>query len=294
MLPEWLAKNESSAPGSDRMIGTHSFIDKTLSGVESFFRTLENSERFAARQGLLQKVDPRVKLVTIGFIIVSVTLTHQLSVLGMLYAMTLVLSLLSRLPFGGLLLQTWLFVPLFTVLMVFPVIFGGVTPGPALVTFGPTRAFTITSAGLLLACLIVLRVATAISWTLLLLWTTRWSSLFGALQVIRVPQALVMTLGMTIRYLLLFVCLVEETHLALKSRILRGLPRHQGQSVLAGILVTMFRKSLLWSEEIYGAMVSRGYAGRVVLLERRGLSGWDGTWVCLWMIGMVQLWRGIH
>src|SRR6185437_13574419 len=114
--------------------GRPSFFEKTLSGAQHFLATLFLIEEIPRRPGLLQKIDPRVKLLTIGASIILTTLTPSLRALVLLYALTLLLTWAARFPVARFMLRTWFFVPLFTAAMVAPVIFKSVTPGRAIYT----------------------------------------------------------------------------------------------------------------------------------------------------------------
>ena len=53
-----------------------SFVEKSISGVLNFFQESLISEDFAKRDGLLQSLDPRVKLISAIVLVVAVSLTR--------------------------------------------------------------------------------------------------------------------------------------------------------------------------------------------------------------------------
>ena len=87
------------------------------------------SEDVAAQGGLLQRVDPRVKLVGLLLLLVATGLVHHVAVLVAVYAATLLLAAASGLPLGFFVKRVWLFVPIFTGIVVLPATLSIVTPG---------------------------------------------------------------------------------------------------------------------------------------------------------------------
>ena len=61
--------------------------------------------------GLLQRIEPRVKLLTTFGLLVATALVRNIPVLVGLYAVTLVLAVASALPLGFFVRRVWLFIP---------------------------------------------------------------------------------------------------------------------------------------------------------------------------------------
>ena len=83
----------------------------------------------------------------------------------------------------------------------------------------PRLYLTITLPGVITAAFLLLRVGTSVSIGVLLILTTRWSRLLKSLQVLRVPQSFVLILGMTYRYIYVFLHTANDMLLARKSRM---------------------------------------------------------------------------
>jgi cobalt/nickel transport system permease protein len=177
-------------------------------------------------------------------------------------------------------------VPLFSAAIVLPATLNIVTPGsPVLVLWhsagyaiGPWRLpdyLAVTAPGLYLAVRFVLRIAVCITLTLLLTVTTRSENLFRGLRGVGVPRLFVMLLGMMQRYLVLLLRVAEEIHLAKRSRsITAGSLREEQAWVGAGV-GTLFRRTQALGDDIYLAMLSRGYTGEVHLLDDPRLCAID-------------------
>ncbi len=119
----------------------------------------------------------------------------------------------------------------------------------------------ITHQGLSGAVLFVMRVITSVSFVVLLSITTRHFELLRTLRIFKIPQVFIMTLGMCYRYIFLFVEIVEHTYLAIKSRV--GVKMHykKGQHVVAWNIAYLWARSYQLNEDVYKAMLSRGYRG---------------------------------
>src|SRR5207237_8821336 len=101
-----------------------------------------------------------------------------------MYACTLVLAKASGLSLRFFIKRVWLFIPIFTGIVVLPATFSFVTHGHIVVPFGTWfgHRVGITSQGLTAASLIVTRVAVSISLVVLLTLPTPWNKLLAALR----------------------------------------------------------------------------------------------------------------
>ncbi len=276
MIPEWLAAHadiQLPCPHCGTNRPRRDFTQRTLQEIQKFSHWFLLSDHTCRRAGFMQKLDPRVKLAgLIGWLLI-VTCTHRWDSLAALYAVILGFALLSRIPLGRFLSRTWLLISLFSVFLAMPAILNLVTPGDTIWTmvrfqkplvFGWwhfPEAITITRQGVLLASILILRSANAVSWTLLIVLTTPWEKLLGALRMFRIPQAMVMTIGVMVRYLHLLFREVEESHLAIQSRILHTPRTKTGQRMVSSRAGALLQKTLKLGENVYQAMCSRGYTG---------------------------------
>ena len=86
----------------------------------------------------------------------------------------------------------------------------------------------------------MLRVETAATLALLLIYTTPWMHVLKALRVFRVPVVLVVILGMTCRYILLLLETAHEMFESRKSRTVGALDRGERRRMAisaAGVLL---------------------------------------------------------
>jgi cobalt ECF transporter T component CbiQ len=297
--PQWLLQNEMGlCPcGCVGVRRKGSFVGKTLSGASGVLRAAISSADIAAQPGLLQRLDPRVKLVSLIGLLVTVALLHSLPLLVIAYAATLVLAVLSKLKLSFFIKRVWLFIPIFTGIVVLPATLSVITPGHIVLRLwtwnGHPQGFT--EQGLHSAGLIITRVATSISLVVLLTLTTAWVRLLAALRTVGVPKIFVLIIGMAYRYLFLLLDTVDDMYTARKARTLRDGRSKEGRRFVSASAGTLFGKAHQISEEVHQAMVARGFAGEARTLETMRLRAIDGAWLVFAIaLGAALLWVDIQ
>ena len=244
-------------PASKPIKKRHGVIEHTLADISS---TLEQSifaEEIARRRGLLQSLDPRVKVVSMIALLIAVGLSRSVPVILGLYVIALLLAWLSSVPMGFFIKRVWLFMPFFTGIIAIPALF--ITPGPALVPL--PLGLVITQTGALTALFLLLRVSTSVSLAILLVLTTPWNTVLKALGVLRVPDVFVLILGMTYRYIYLLLHSLNDMFLSRQSRVIGRLSGADERHLIAASAGALLGKSLHLSGEVYLAMQSRGFRG---------------------------------
>lgn len=260
--------------------------------ISSITTSLENAlsaEEIAGRPGLLQRLDPRVKAATILLLVIVAALSTHLYLLAGLYLLTLAFAFASRITLPEIIRKTWV-VPAMTALVAFPAIFSFVTPGQPLITIvqpgdqasvGPLSLpsfIAITEQGARSGALLVLRVTTSATLAILLVLTTEWTRLLKAMRSIGLPKMFVLILGMTHRYIFLFLHTVSNMFLARRSRT-AGNPRSgESRRWLMSVSGLLVGKSYHVSNEVYLAMLSRGYHGEPVTMDHFRLQAADYVW----------------
>ncbi|MBK5332824.1 MAG: cobalt ECF transporter T component CbiQ, partial [Ilumatobacteraceae bacterium] len=200
------------------------FIDKTIAGASSVMRQALFTDEIAAQPGLLQRLDPRVKAVTTLALVIAAALMRNIPVLVGLYVVALLLAIASKISMSYFIKRVWLFVPIFTGIVVMPATFSFVTHGHIVVPMGHWFGHRVglTSQGLRSAGLIVVRVATSISFVVLLALTTTWTRLLAALRAMLLPRMFVLVLGMAYRYLFHLLGSVTDMYEARKARTVQA------------------------------------------------------------------------
>jgi cobalt ECF transporter T component CbiQ len=250
-------------------------LEHTLHGIAEALERALFAEEISGKPGLLQSLDPRVKVVSVLALLIAVSSSRNLAVIAGLYLLALVLALFSAIPAGFFIKRVWLTLPFFTGMLVLPALF--ITPGPALVQL--PLGLVITSSGVTTVLFLLLRVSTSVSLTLLLILTTPWNTVLSALTVLRIPDVFILILGMTYRYIYLLLHTANDMFLSRKSRIVGRLDPGEDRRMLAAISGTLLSKSLNMSSEVYLAMQSRGFRGSIVTLKPFKMRPRDWVWL---------------
>ncbi len=252
-----------------------SVVENTLHEISA---TLERSlfaEEIATRPGLMQSLDPRVKVISTLGLLIGVSLSRSLAVIAVLYLLVLLMAWHSAIPANFFIKRVWLALPFFTGMIILPALF--IIPGPALVHL--PLSLTITQTGATSALFLLLRVSTSVSLTLLLVLTTSWNGVLSALSVLKVPDVFILILGMTYRYIYLLLHTANDMFLSRKSRTVGRLNGSEDRRMIAAISGTLLSKSLNMSSEVYLAMVSRGFRGTMVTLKPFRMQRRDWLWL---------------
>jgi cobalt/nickel transport system permease protein len=271
----------------------HNFIERSIRGALSFLKESVFADEYASQKGLLQSLDPRIKVLTFLLFLIQILLTTNILILVCLYALCLLLTLWSKINMGFFLKRTWIFIPLFSLMIAIPALFHVVTPGDPLMAFKIVGLkLIITRQGLSGALLFIMRVLASVSFAVLLSVTTKHFDLLKVLRVLRIPQVFVMTLGMCYRYIYLFVEIIENVYLAIKSRVGAKVHYKRGQHIVAWNIAYLWNRSYQLNEAVYKAMLSRGYQGEPVVMADYKITVKDVFWlffVALLSVAMIYL-----
>jgi cobalt/nickel transport system permease protein len=276
--------NPSRRPKSRKGFIERSLIDINNALEQSFF-----AEKIARENGLLQNLDPRLKIVSLLLLLLAASLSRSLSVIAGLYFCTLILAAASKIPIGFFIKRVWVLIPFFTGIIALPALF--ITPGPALaqLPFG----IVITHTGMMTTLFLILRVGTSVSFATLLILTTRWNSTLKALGVLHLPDVIVLTLGMTYRYIHLFLRTTNDMFLSRNSRIMRRMSSSEERQLMGATTGALLGKSLHLSSEVYLAMESRGFRGYPRTLDTFKMRQVD--WISMFVVALItvsSIWLG--
>ena len=230
-------------------------VERTLADISQAMEHALFAEETARRTGLLQSLDPRVKVLAMLALLIAVALSRSLVVIACLYAVTLALAWASAIPPGFFIKRVWLFLPFFTGVIALPALF--VTPGPPLAQL--PLGLVITRTGATTALFLLLRVSTSMSLAALLIFTTPWNDVLKALGVLGVPDAVILIFGMTYRYIYLLLRTANDMFLSRKSRVVGRFSGAAERRMIGASAGVLLGKSLHLSSEVYLAMQSRGY-----------------------------------
>ena len=240
------------------------FIERSIESLRGALEHADHCAETAEGAGLLQGLDPRVKLCGLLALIVAAVSVRRLEVTLLIWLGATLLAAASGIRPRMLAMRTWLGVLIFTGAIALPAIF--LTPGRTVWTL-PLTGWNITEQGCMAAGRLVSRAETAATLAVLLVFTTPWPHVLKALRTLRAPAVLVVILGMTHRYIFVLLEMADDFFEARRSRQIRpmsGAAQRRMAGATAGVLL---QKSLGYSEEVYLAMQSRGFRGEAYTIH---------------------------
>ena len=244
VLGRWLSRHKPTSPGpltTARAAGVNGegFLSRNVSSLTQALESIITADDLCRLPGFLQGLDARVKITTVFLFILVVGLSPGLWILGTLFVLVVLLSILSRIPSGFFFKRVFLFIPVFTALIAIPALF--ITPGSPWLTIAGRSIITLQGAQT--AALLVLRVLDSLSLGVLFILTTPWTDFLAALRWFRLPSILVDILGMTYRYIFVLLHTSNSMFLARRSRTLGSFSAGENRRWLARALTAVLTRS---------------------------------------------------
>lgn len=223
--------------------------------------------QFFPGKSLLHKLDPRIKIISLILLMVTIFCAKTYMGFGIIVAMSVLLVMLSEINFGTILksMKPVLFILIFTVVAnVFW------TSGENLLfSFGIIKIY---SEGLVRALLMALRILCLINTTFVLLtYTTSPVALTDAIERLLSPLSKIgvpvhefsMMMSIALRFI---PTLLEETDKIISAQKARGADFENGSllkrvKALVPVLVPLFVSAFRRADELAGAMECRLYSG---------------------------------
>jgi len=234
------------------------------------------AERVAQESGLLQRFDPRVRLVAMLILIGLAVSTPNLASLYTLFAVAVALAVLSRIPVNILLRGIWLNVAMFAAVLALPAVF--LVPGDVLFRL-PLLGWGASVQGIESAAFLIGRATTAATFAALTILSTPWLHLLKSLRALRVPAVVVVILCMTYRYIFFLLQLALDMFEARRSRLVGCLSGKEKRRMLVADAGVLLSKSMDLADEVFFAMQSRGYRGEMHALVELRMTPLD--WIAL-------------
>jgi cobalt ECF transporter T component CbiQ len=299
-IPSFLLISPTPIPsGKEKEKMKMSFIEGGIHHLAQVIKKEYLQWEYSSQNGLFQKIDPRVKLLFLLFFIVIVSLKRdllpELYIAGFVFTLVFfsrirLLTFYSRVLFLGFFLGF---------LVVFPSAFNVITDGEII---GPVlklpRSFKVwiypipaeigmTKEGIYGVIRLTLRMINSLSLSFLVLYTTPLPEIVRALKVLKVPDTFIMIINLSMKYIFIFSKTAEELHLAKKSRTVREGTSTEARDWIVGRIAYIFWKTRLRYEEVFKAMVGRGFSNKI------NLYGFQKMRLSDWAAGMILIITGI-
>ena len=264
------------------------FVERTLRRLAGTVEYAAYADDSAARSGLLQQVDPRVKLGGLLLLILAAVTAQRVAVIVGIFVAGLLLAFLSCVV--RTLAKLWVGILVFTGAIVLPALF--TTPGLALFHL-PWVGWPVTAPGLHSAIILIARSETSATLATLMVLTSRWAHLLKALRVFRVPVVFVVILGMTHRYIFLLLHIAQDFFEAHHARRVGRLTAAQRRHIAVSSAAVLLSKSMHLSSEVYDAMQARGFRGAVYTLDEFRMKRRDWGMLAVFVsVAAAAFWMG--
>jgi len=290
-VPMFLLNTPPSTPpgrGGGRV--NTSYINKGIEGFAGILKEGYVQWESASGKGFFHGLDTRVKVVFWFLLIVVISLKKEiLPELGIFFAV-FGLFLFSRINLANSYKKIFLLGFFFGFLISLPSSLNVITRGEVLVpvvTLSKAHDFLgyyhipavigFTREGLSVVAILTLRVINSLSVSFLILYTTPFPEIIKALKVLKVPDAFLIIISLTYKYIFIFAGIIADMHLAKKSRLAGATDSSEARTWVAGRIGFIFRKTQLKCDEVFKAMIGRGFSGEIKLYQYQKMTGRDWT-----------------
>lgn len=280
-----------------------SFIDSGISHLGKVIKTGYIQWELASKDGFFHRIDARIKVLFLIFFIIIVSLKKEIVPEIIIALFVFGLTAISRLNLFNFYKKVIPLGFIFGFLIALPSAFNVITKGEVILPvihlsrsydfwiYHVPETIGITREGISGVAMLTLRVVNSVSLSFLILYTTSFSEIIRALKVFRVPDAILMIITLTYKYIFIFAKTVEDMHLAKKSRMLDEVANTEARKWIAGRIAFMFKKTQQRCEEVVKAMLGRGFSDTIKLYGFRKMNSMDWTaGFFLFFAGVIFLW----
>jgi cobalt/nickel transport system permease protein len=253
------------------------FLERGIDHLAGVIKNGYAQWEVSSQNGFFQKIDARIKVLFLLFLIIIISLKRDFLSEIYIWVFLLMLVLLSRLSIVTFCKRVLFLGFIFGFLIALPSAFSMITKGemilPIVKLSRPYHFWIyyipadlgITREGILGVTTLTMRVVNSLSLSFLILYTTPFQEIIKALKVLKVPDSFIIIITLCYKYIFIFSKTVEDMHLAKKSRMIREDSHAEAREWIAGRLVFIFRKTRLRCEELFKAMIGRGFSGPIRL-----------------------------
>jgi len=215
---------------------------------------------YAEKDGaLFSRVSPWTKAILLVFIILLVTVSRSLVLLGVLYCIVVLLYLIAGLPAGKLV--AWYALPFLFVISLIGLMMWNEPGTPLLSLTLGSFTLVLTDNGVLLMATLLIKALISVTFSLFFLMTTRYRY-FSAIISRIFPAPLDQIFLMAYRFLFLTLAMTASMFKSVRSRgggLVHSM-RMQGR-IFAGVFALVLVRSFERGERVHKAMTARGFTG---------------------------------
>jgi cobalt/nickel transport system permease protein len=276
-----------------------SYLEKGLDHIAKMVKGSYVQWELSSRKGFFQELDARVKVIFMLLMLVAVNVRKDLPTELIIAAFVLVLALASKVGLRVMYARVAFVGFFFGFLIALPSSLNVITPGRVVLplfslkgahtfwVYNIPKEIGVTAGGLFGVAMLTLRVINSVSLAMLVLFTTPFTEIMRALKMFRVPDSVLAIVNLTYKYIFIFANTVEDMHLAKMSRTAGAMDGSEARRWAAGRMGLIFKKTQGKCDEIFKAMLARGFTGEVKLRGRGSMKSTD------WLVLAAALTAGI-
>jgi cobalt/nickel transport system permease protein len=287
-IPSYLIDPADAAPnkaGSKKASLT--FLDKTVMNSARAAKSIYIQSENARGISLIHNIHPFIKLISLIYIVVIISLVNNLFSQFICTVFILILFIIARLNIASVYRKIFFLAFIFGFLVILPASLNVITPGKIvfkLFSLNMPVNFWIyhipqnigfTENGIRVVGLVFLRVLNSVSFAMLIVFTTSFPAFVKSFRILGVPDTFQMIITLAYKYIFILSRTIEDTYLALKSRLSGNIKNSNIRNLIGGRIFFTFKRSVIIYENTYFAMISRGYKGKVILHSQKNLSLFD-------------------
>jgi cobalt/nickel transport system permease protein len=288
-IPPWMTEKNKAEKETSKKSSIH-FLRKTIKTITNVFQNEVFDEKYARARGMLQSIDARVKLIIFLAYIIYCGLTQNIISLIFLSFIALIYAKFSRLSIKSFVVRVWLILPVIIFILSIPAATNFIISGTPLFYIYKAQQISFLGVhlpsnlyfsvqGIYVIFKTAIRVGASFSFGYLLVMTTRWSSLSGALSVLRVPKLIISILNMTYRYIFLLSKISLQMFEARFLRTVGEINNKSNRDFISNRMSFLLIKASYLSDEIYSAMRCRCYTGEYSTLTPPKINKIDKLWI---------------
>lgn len=274
-IPSFLLTQENLSVSCGEKKHSFPFIDRTIRNVARFIRTGYLQAESSSKNGLLQRIDARIMLLFLCWYTIQISLITGIKAQLCISSFLLLLFWISRLDVIQTYKRVFVISFFFGFLVIAPAALNLVNEGRIILRlfhfqdacqlwiYRIPSEIGITEEGMWVVFRLYLKIVNSITLTFLVLYTTPFYKLVKALKMLRVPDIFLLILSMTYKFIFILAHTTLETYLALKLKVWQKVKTNEANSIITGRIGYIFRKSWIRYENVFQAMVARGFTGNV-------------------------------
>jgi len=279
------------------------FIEKGIHHLADVVKTGYVQWETASRDNFFQGIDARIKVLFLLFYVIIVSLKKDILSEFVIAAFVLVLTVLSRLDILSHYRRIISLAFFFGFLIALPSAFNVMTKGDIIIPIAHlSRPYSLwiyevpeevglTTQGMYGVLMLTLRVMNSLALSFLVLNTTPFPEIIKALKILKVPDSFLMIITLSYKYMFLFAKTAEDMHLAKKSRLVGQVSNAEARRWVAGRIAVMLKKTRMRCEEVFKAMLGRGFSDdiKICTVNKLRMRDWCAG-ITFFSVGILFLW----